>query len=470
MNFCPFCGRKIEDSDTFCGFCGTPIEDPAKAAQSNSAVHLSNDVPTEVTQRVVPVAPVVHEFVDEPARPFAPAPQAAPAPQIQQQYQQLQQQPKRMSTGMLIGIVAGISVLLIGGVLATVLLVTNNSNKSSGKRSGTTKIWIEDTEAPSPTPTPEPTEAPESEPEELESEETSESSLDPNAITNSDAEKAIEKFIKLNYPDVNSYPDACYWGIDASKTNNETAVVLFRSYTGAHMTYYINRATGETYETSYLPNIDSEKPEERTGVTFNVRDYLNNSGSSSTPTPVPTSAPRQVSVTDTYYKEFIVEGESTYDRVPKIAIEGIDTSALNKDIYNTCKKHFNYMGMSYSYYVGEKYISIIISIWGNHAEEMHEIFNVSRVSGKKLTRKQMLSLLSITSKDFDSKVKKLIKKEWAWALKSGEYSKQQYNEAIGSKTLKRAIPCVNSKGKVCCYIYQLPYPGGADFIDFFKTI
>ena len=70
----------------------------------------------------------------------------------------------------------------------------------------------------------------------------------------------------------------------------------------------------------------------------------------------------------------------------------------------------------------------------------------------------------------DSKVKILIKKEWAWALKSGEYSKQQYNEAIGSKTLKRAIPCVNSKGKVCCYIYQLPYPGGADFIDFLKTI
>lgn len=61
-----------------------------------------------------------------------------------------------------------------------------------------------------------------------------------------------------------------YWQI-ASSDENEI-VVLFRSYTGAEVRYYTDRATGDTYVTEYVEGITPE--EERTDEFFNVRDYL----------------------------------------------------------------------------------------------------------------------------------------------------------------------------------------------------
>ena len=61
-----------------------------------------------------------------------------------------------------------------------------------------------------------------------------------------------------------------YWVIDSSDDNQ--VVVLYRSYTAAQVRYYIDRATGETYVTEFVPGITEE--EERTDETFNINDYV----------------------------------------------------------------------------------------------------------------------------------------------------------------------------------------------------
>ena len=93
-------------------------------------------------------------------------------------------------------------------------------------------------------------------------------------LTNDQSLTAIKKYwYKLN-PDLkemeNSDGYTIYFEVESS--NEEQIVVLFRSYTGALTRYYIDRSTGDTYVTGYMPGI-TEK-EEKTGEEFNIKQYL----------------------------------------------------------------------------------------------------------------------------------------------------------------------------------------------------
>lgn len=69
---------------------------------------------------------------------------------------------------------------------------------------------------------------------------------------------------------VNAGEYPVYWEISSSDENE--VVVLFRSYTGAQIFYYIDRASGNVYVTEFVSGItDGEEP---TDESFNVRDYL----------------------------------------------------------------------------------------------------------------------------------------------------------------------------------------------------
>ncbi len=59
---------------------------------------------------------------------------------------------------------------------------------------------------------------------------------------------------------------------DVSTEEDGTIVVLYRSYTAAQIRYYVDPVSGETYVTELVPGIIDE--EQKTGETFNVRDYL----------------------------------------------------------------------------------------------------------------------------------------------------------------------------------------------------
>ena len=98
--------------------------------------------------------------------------------------------------------------------------------------------------------------------------ETAEELSDEQAIS------AVRNYCCVLNPDLESIVKAeeypVYWEISSSDENE--IVVLFRSYTGAQNRYYVDRTTGDTYVTEYVPGITSE--EQRTDESFNVKDYF----------------------------------------------------------------------------------------------------------------------------------------------------------------------------------------------------
>ncbi len=95
-----------------------------------------------------------------------------------------------------------------------------------------------------------------------------------DVLTDEQAVTAVRNYCFSNQPDLEEivkkgeYP--VYWDISSSDENE--VVVVYRSYTGALIRYYIDRATGDAYVTEFVPGIFTE--EQRTDETLNVRDYL----------------------------------------------------------------------------------------------------------------------------------------------------------------------------------------------------
>lgn len=82
----------------------------------------------------------------------------------------------------------------------------------------------------------------------------------------------IQNYCLTQNPDLQGIVDAgeypVSWEIESS--DGQQVVILFRSYTGALVRYYIDRATGDTYVTEFVPGITAE--EQRTGESFKLWD------------------------------------------------------------------------------------------------------------------------------------------------------------------------------------------------------
>ena len=93
-------------------------------------------------------------------------------------------------------------------------------------------------------------------------------------ISSDQALEAVKKYCLANNPDlesmINSDDKTIYWDVSTSEAGE--IVVLYRSYTGAQIRYYINPDSGETYATEQVPGIMDE--EQRTDESFNIREYL----------------------------------------------------------------------------------------------------------------------------------------------------------------------------------------------------
>lgn len=192
------------------------------------------------------------------------------------------------------------------------------------------------------------------------------------------------------------------------------------------------------------------------------------------PTPKPLG---KVTISEAYKKNY---GENEYGckatvRIPKITIEGVSTKSLNKEILNYCKKKSGkYCSCKYSFYVGNTYISLLITFSQEHDMspcDFYKVYNISRTNGKKLSKKTMLKKLGISQKKFHARVKKAVtrmyKKTYGYSSKAESFIKQAYKDAIKPKMIKKAIPFVGANGKTNCYIKDLPSPGGAGQYDFY---
>ncbi|MBO7451603.1 MAG: hypothetical protein J6U54_14650 [Clostridiales bacterium] len=93
-------------------------------------------------------------------------------------------------------------------------------------------------------------------------------------ISDEQALEAIKKYCCEMNPDLEDKLDSedyeAYFEVESS--SEDQIVVLYRSYTGAQVRYYIDTATGETYSTEFVPNITDE--EEKTDESLNVKDYI----------------------------------------------------------------------------------------------------------------------------------------------------------------------------------------------------
>ncbi|MCR4794468.1 MAG: hypothetical protein K5898_04760 [Ruminococcus sp.] len=93
-----------------------------------------------------------------------------------------------------------------------------------------------------------------------------------DALTENQALDAIKNYYSINNlaltTDSSEYNS--YWDVATNESNE--IVVLYRSYTGAQMRYYIDPVSGETYVTEFVPGIIDT--EQRTEESFNARDYL----------------------------------------------------------------------------------------------------------------------------------------------------------------------------------------------------
>ena len=95
-----------------------------------------------------------------------------------------------------------------------------------------------------------------------------------DALTENQALDAIKNYCLVKNPDLKSKVDSTeytvYWDVKTNDSNE--IVVLFRSYTGAQIRYYIDPVSGATYVTELVPGIIDE--EQRTEESLNARDYL----------------------------------------------------------------------------------------------------------------------------------------------------------------------------------------------------
>lgn len=93
-------------------------------------------------------------------------------------------------------------------------------------------------------------------------------------LTDDQALSAIKNYCFTSNPDLEGIVNAgtypVYWCVASS--DEHEVVILFRSYTGAQVRYYIDRATGDTYVTESVPEISPE--ETKTEESFNVWEYL----------------------------------------------------------------------------------------------------------------------------------------------------------------------------------------------------
>ena len=193
-----------------------------------------------------------------------------------------------------------------------------------------------------------------------------------------------------------------------------------------------------------------------------------------TPTPKPIG---KTTVANAYSRTFKVNKDKFTTKYPKVTIKGVSTSAVNKEIADKfgpiAKK--NDSVVKYSYYIGKKYVSILVTVnldAGKDGSDYY-VYNVSRVTGKKLTKAEMLKLLGMKESSFKSKVTSGIKKWWTNNIpnyaKNKSY-KEMYNKAIATKSINSAVPFVNSKGKTCFLLRQMKAPTQAGTNDIYATI
>lgn len=95
------------------------------------------------------------------------------------------------------------------------------------------------------------------------------------AMSDEQACAAIERYCCLSNPDLKGIVESGEYPVSWKITeySEDQIVILFHSYTGADVRYYIDPVSGEAYVTEFVSGVTAE--EQRTDETLNVWDYMN---------------------------------------------------------------------------------------------------------------------------------------------------------------------------------------------------
>ena len=256
-----------------------------------------------------------------------------------------------------------------------------------------------------------------------------------------------------------------------NKTPVTSSVVQTSATTTAEQTTTTEETTEETTTAEETTAEETTKEE----TTTTASETTEATTKAATPTPKPIG---KTTVTNAYSRTFTIKNNGKFTtKYPKVTIKGVSTSAVNKEIANKfgpiAKK--NESVVKYSYYIGKKYVSIMVTVnldAGKDGSEYY-VYNISRVTGKKLTKNEMLKLVNVKSSAFDKKVKAGVKKWWDTNILKNDKSsktKKMYNNAIAAKSISSAVPFVNSKGKTCFLLRQMKAPTQAGENDIYAVI
>ena len=95
------------------------------------------------------------------------------------------------------------------------------------------------------------------------------------AMSDEQACAAIARYCCLSNPDLKGIVESGEYPVSWQITeySEDQIVILFHSYTGADVRYYIDPVSGEAYVTEFVSGVTAE--EQRTDETLNVWDYMN---------------------------------------------------------------------------------------------------------------------------------------------------------------------------------------------------
>ena len=186
----------------------------------------------------------------------------------------------------------------------------------------------------------------------------------------------------------------------------------------------------------------------------------------------------KTTVSDAYKRSFTIKKNGKFTtKYPKVTIKGVSTSEINKEIADKfapiAKKDESVV--KYTYYIGDNFVSLFISVnldAGKDGSDYY-VYNVSRTTGKKLNKSEMLDILDMKDSAFKSKVTEGITNWWNTNIpnyKDGDESKELYNKAIAAKSINSAVPFVNSKGKTCFLLRQMKAPTQSGDNDIYAAI
>ena len=239
-----------------------------------------------------------------------------------------------------------------------------------------------------------------------------------------------------------------------------------------------DETTEETKETESSETESTESGETKASESSESKESAatseSGSESSTSETTAANSKLHKVTVSNAYKRTFKVGKKKVTTRYPKITIQGVNTTKVNKEIANKFKPiaKKNKSRITYSYYVRKYLISIVIAVEvnaGSSANKNYYVYNISRINGKKLTRAQVLQSLGMKSSTFNSKVKAGIQNMWKTKYKKDTSTKKKDLEkkSLTTKTLNSAMPYVNSKGKIAYLVRQIEVPGSPSHIDLY---